>query len=722
MKRSTRLTHVRQLALGVGLLGVGLLTGCGVALSTPSSATDYNPPPSIHGQVNMGKNNIGFSKITIYQTVNTGTAGPDGRYTGTAKVLGTTTADAGGTWAMPASVKCSSPDMFYVVAAEGVPYLGFDTFTNEPNNTKTMMMTAVGDCSILNQSNVSIFTNEATTVAAVNALAPFISVSGQTVNVVSSATNYAGVNGVGTAASAAGLKHAFANANNLDAYDTGVYNTATGGNAIYEGGTINMPLLGTLAYMQYLGDVGSDAGGGDYTYRDQLLKLTTPPGGSEPATTLEAMLNIAQRKYNIANVVPLWQLTQTQMPHPTTTCQANNSVGHYATYNCAPYFPQLLSSSNLSDFSVAITYPKGYGQTSTGQGLAYPLYVALDANDNVYVANASASSSAKGNVIAIESSTGNILWTSNDDTGSFKDPRAIAVDSQNHVFAVSKSVGTGSPVAITEWNASTGTTMQTIPTTGLTNLAGIAVDAHNNLWVTSGTAGFAEYTNAGSNTYTAGTPVTTVALGQVQIDQNQNVWAASATTANQMYFLPNTGTAAAPAYASPVKSTPIAGTGHFGVGIDATGAAISMTAGTGTGVYKTTVTGTGASATLSASVVATTAVASPKQGQTDGIGSYWAVDNASGKPIFRYVPGVAAAVAYLPCYAEQGGTYAGAPSGSNTSISCTATGLSSKLDLAIDSTGSVWTTGAATGVVTQILGVAAPTWPLKSQAKHGVMP
>lgn len=735
MKRSTRSTYVRQLALGAGLLGVGLLTGCGVNLSTPSSGTNYNPPPQINGQVTNGKNNIGGSKITIYQTVNTGTVTPQGRYVGTAKVLGTTTADAGGKWTMPSNISCSSPDMIYVVAEGGKPYMGFESFTNEPNNSKMLLMTAVGDCSILNNNFVTIFTSESTTVAAVNALAPFISVNGTTVNVVSSATNYAGDNGVGTASNAAGLKHAFANANNLAPYDQGYFNSATGKRPLGQGGFISLPLVSTLAYIQYLADCGSDAGGGDYTYRDQLLSLTTPDGGSEPATTLEAMLNIAQWNYPSANAVALYTLSQHRQPHTSTPA---DPVDIHPPYNRSNYWPLLtgVDAYNFQDWSVAIYYPQGYGQTANGQGLSYPLYVAIDANDNVYVANAVGGTSYKGNVIAMDSA-GNLLWTTDDDLDSYISPRGIAVDSKNHVFSVSNNFASPATPQITEWDATNGTRLQQLPI--VTNAVGITVDLHDNVWVSFATGGvpIVEYVTDGSNNFTAKTftipPVPTEVLGQISVDPNQNIWAASntSTNPNHIYFLPNTGTVDAPAYDAALQSIATPGTINYGVAIDKNGVAWS---GTTSGVYNTTVSGSGASATLATSLVGSTGNANPRQGQIDGIGAFWSVTNNSSTPLYRFTPGAAAAVPYYPCYADQttynpANTTAAAATGSKTNIQCTRTNnvttaanLGSKLDLAIDSTGSVWTTGANYAYVAQILGVAAPAWPLLSSGKRGVMP
>jgi hypothetical protein len=146
------------------------------------------------------------------------------------------------------------------------------------------------------------------------------------------------------------------------------------------------------------------------------------------------------------------------------------------------------------------------------------------------------------------------------------------------------------------------------------------------------------------------------------------------------------------------------------------------TNGTGSGVYKTTVTGSGSSAVLNASSVAANPAAASRFLDIDGRGSIWYLDNTTGTYLYQYVPSASSTTSYYPCY--NAGTMTG--TGTSTSVVqvCT-TGISTKLDLAIDSTGSIWVASygnSGGGRMVQIIGLAAPTVPLKALGKPGVMP
>jgi hypothetical protein len=136
------------------------------------------------------------------------------------------------------------------------------------------MMTALGPCSALTPSTF-IQINEVTTVAAVAALAPFM-------------TGYAAV-GSGSS-DAAALANAFTLASELA-------NTATGqapGANVPPGLAVPTALMNTLANV--VAACVNSAGGaaGDNSPCGSLFALTTPSGGVAPADTIKAMLYLAQ--------------------------------------------------------------------------------------------------------------------------------------------------------------------------------------------------------------------------------------------------------------------------------------------------------------------------------------------------------------------------------------------------------------------------------------------
>ena len=286
----------------------------------------------------------------------------------------------------------------------------------------------------------SIVTNEASTVAAVWALRSFISLSGTTVNVTSSSTNYGGTNRIGTPGNFAGLAHAFLNANNLSPYKIGNFVQFTGDTDSLATGGALVPVqeLNSLAYAQYLCTIGSDGTTpGSFAYCTTLYQLATPPGGTAPTNSLQAMLNIA--RYPTNNAAAIMAFTQTPIPLATPAQTGPQQI------NAGVYVPALTSFGTLTnDWSVAIYYGPAYGVSAGNVGSTVPTYVTVDSNDSVYFSNLNASSSTVGNVVAL-TSDGRSLWTSATDSVKFVSPRAIAADASGHVWVAngSTTAGTG---------------------------------------------------------------------------------------------------------------------------------------------------------------------------------------------------------------------------------------------------------------------------------------
>jgi len=724
MQGNIRSAYVRSVTACLAGVVCAMLAGCGVNGSAPP--TNYTHAVTLQGQVFAARNYMAGATVKVYATQPTGVA-TNGVYVGAAKLLATTTANTTGGWSLT-GLTCSSPDQLYVTAEAGTPYPSGFNSTTLSNNPNSLMLTAIGDCSILSSTpgtdNVtSIVTNEASTVAAVWALRNFISLNGTTVNITSAATNYAGTSGVGTASNFAGLAHAFLNANNLSPYKIGNFVQYTNGAAdVTKGGLVPVQELNSLAYAQYLCTIGGDGTtAGNFSNCTKLYQLATPPGGTAPTNSLQAMLNIANNPTNNAAAI----LTFTLTPIPGSGQTGSQQI------NAGVYVPALTGFGTLTnDWSVALYYGPGYGASTGNVGSVVPEFVTLDANDNVYFSNPNASTGTAGNVVAI-SSSGQPLWTSATDSTKLTTPRAIAADQFGNVWVVNGATGAGTGL-VEQINAANGATIQQYPSTSNT-LWGVAVDSLGNVWYSSDTTtgqNLHELTKSGS-TYTENTtfPIPpaspTYALTQVRPDSKNNIWVAglgTGTTGAAVYF-PNTGTTAAPTYTAGLMFAPLPGVAStYGIAPDAAGNSYAVTTGTGAGLYKTTVTGSGASAVLAPASVAAVTAAASRSTDIDGLGNIWYADFTTGTSLYQFVPSTAKTTPFYPCY--NAGTTTGTGTATSTVQTC-ATGISTRIDFAVDSTGSIWVASYGNGGggrIVQIIGLAAPTVPLKALGKPGVMP
>jgi hypothetical protein len=216
----------------------------------------------VTGNVHGGQQPVAFSTVQLY-TVGTTADGS----AATPLLTQTVTSDAGGNFSLTGLYSCTGATLVYLTATGGQPIPG----TTNPN---LAMMTALGPCSSLTPSTF-IQINEVTTVAAVAALAPFM-------------TGYAGVGSA--SGDAVALASAFTLASELA-------NTATGqapGANVPPGLTVPTALMNTLANV--VAACVNSAGGaaGDNNPCGNLFALTTPSGGVAPADTIKAMLYLAQ--------------------------------------------------------------------------------------------------------------------------------------------------------------------------------------------------------------------------------------------------------------------------------------------------------------------------------------------------------------------------------------------------------------------------------------------
>ena len=181
---------------------------------------------------------------------------------------------------------------------------------------------------------------------------------------------------------AAGLAHAFANAYNLVdqvTFSAGQFPTGAARLTLPHNNQATAPqtMVNTLANILQScvdsagGTVGTFSsytpGGGASTRCGDLFYYATPPGSTTPPTnTLQAALNIAN--YPTHNVDLLFQL------QPRAVFFTPDMSTDYVN-----------GTTNLISFTLSIFY-KGTGLSTDTTGLVNPVDVALDVQDNVYVA------------------------------------------------------------------------------------------------------------------------------------------------------------------------------------------------------------------------------------------------------------------------------------------------------------------------------------------------
>ena len=302
------------------------LTGCGYS---PKFSTPATGNSQYSGSVHGGQQPIVGAAIQLY-TVGTTADGS----AATPLLTSTVTSDATGSFTITGLYSCTSATQVYIVATGGNPGLS-------AANPNIALMAALGPCSSLTPSTF-ININELTTVAAVSALAPYMT----------------SISAIGSSPSdAASLASAFTLANELVDTATG---TSPGAN-LPSGFTVPTAELNTLADIlsACINSTGGTAGDGSLC--GQLFSLTTVTPNPAPANTIAAMLNIANNP--TLNVSALYALTPPTPPFQPTLTAAPASFAVVATS----------SSGGLQANPLSLTFPDtpvgvaSLAQTSTIQ-------------------------------------------------------------------------------------------------------------------------------------------------------------------------------------------------------------------------------------------------------------------------------------------------------------------------------------------------------------------
>ena len=366
--------------LGLVLAGAGLmLAGCNLSqFSAPSTAS--SALPGISGTVHGGQQPISGASFQIY-AANTSV----GKGASTALLSSPVLTNASGGFSIGAGAyTCPTPGtLVYLVATGGNPGL-----PGNVNNTAIGLMVVLGTCSSLS-TDAYVTVNELTTVASVEALAPFMA---DGAHVGSDVSNPGGLAG------------AFATAASMVNFATGQIQTAAAG--------VTQPtaLLNTLADIlaACVNTTGTTTAG---TGCGTLLKYA---GTGSATNTAGAMLGIVQAP--AANVTQLFGLVGAAVPFaptltttPTdftsaTSFQMTSAGGNegfllaidtaqhiwvytYANlYDAATDADDLIYGEKITIFdnsgSVVTTIPL------TANATAYPLQLAADPFGNMWTINA----------------------------------------------------------------------------------------------------------------------------------------------------------------------------------------------------------------------------------------------------------------------------------------------------------------------------------------------
>jgi hypothetical protein len=278
----------------------------------------------------------------------------------------------------------SPSNQVYLVATGGNPGLAPGS-----NNGALVMMAALGSCSNLSTSQF-IFVDEVTTVAAAWALAPFAS---SYASIGSSATN------------PMGIENAFLDANLLA-------NTADGMAATLPSNlTIETGKLYALADA-LANCVNSDGG----SACSPLFSAATPSGGSAPADTFSAALNIVRN--------PGW----------------NVAAVYAASSGYAPYATTLTKAPN--DWTMSLTI--------TGGGLSIPTALGVDSQNNVWVAN-------QDGPLSVFNAQGSPLSSTGFGEGDMAQTYGLAIDTSDNVWVTNYNGGGNQTGSVTEfYGASSG--------------------------------------------------------------------------------------------------------------------------------------------------------------------------------------------------------------------------------------------------------------------------
>jgi hypothetical protein len=505
-----------------------VLSGCGGAPFQTSTVVNAKAGVALKGRVHGGQQPIVGASVYLYAA---GTAG----YGGASKSLlksgaGTSedgngnyyvTTDANGDFTIGGDYTCpASTTQVYLYSIGGNSGSG--------TNSAAGLLAALGTCSNLT-SSVFAIVNEVSTVATAYAIAGY-------------ATDATHVSSSGSALALTGVTNAFATVQNLETLGTGQSLTITPA----QNGTAPGYEINTLADIlaACVNTNGSTASGMPCnTLLSNAMNGSTMP--TETATAAINIAhnpgaNVATL-YVLATANPPFQPTLA-----STTGTPNDWTVGIDYGGCVTSFPEGLAIDGSGNVWLADQDPDGICEFSplgvpaassgyTGGGLASPWDVAIDSLGDVWVTNEYGNSDTSGSVSEF-SSTGSVLSNAGMygfTGGQLSLPWGIAIDSNDNVWIADGNPNTTTfGYDITEYN-SAGSNYANSPYSngGLDNPVNIAIDTSNNVWIANGSGSISEFSSAGSPISPDSTGYTGGGLesnsdgtGGIAIDASGNVW------------------------------------------------------------------------------------------------------------------------------------------------------------------------------------------------------
>ena len=468
-------------------------------VTSPSQAspTKSYPLSGFTGAVRVGSLPVAGASVQLFAAGTTGNGS-----TPTALLSTPAATDSTGTFAIGSNISCPYSNSVVYLLANGGSASG-----SGASNTAITLAAMLGTCSGL-KSGAPVVINEATTVAAAWAMAPFLAGGGQ---IGATATNSSGI----TLAAATAL--------NLVNPVTGTAPGAT----FPASGTAPANRINTVANVLYACTISS---GASSTSCAQLFAAAST-SNSAPTNTLDAAMNIA--KSPGANVATIYGLAGAANAYSPSLSAAPSDWTLFATYSGGgmngPSSLSIDSQGNVwvaNYFSVASLFSNTGTATFqsgiSGNGLMNSYGGAVDVNDTMWIANEQSASSVNNGLgsLTLLNNTGSA--TAQYTSGGLNFPIAVAFDTSGVAWVVDYGnshltllSGSGSPLS-----GANGYTAA-----NLVFPSAIATDSKCNAYVA----------NQSGNTITRviadGSSFTDFVVGQgptsVAVDSADNVWSAN---------------------------------------------------------------------------------------------------------------------------------------------------------------------------------------------------
>lgn len=472
--------------------------GCGMGGRAPGS--QLGPATiSISGIAHGGRQAIANATVYAFAAGNTGYGSPAG-------LLATATTDGTGGFSFSASnptpngITCPSgsdpnySNILYFVIAGGDPGGG--------TNPASILLSVVGDCSFEETNNNFIFINEITTVAAMTAFQQFFNptidgshtlAAGTGENFGTSATNTQGINDAQSA------MYALVSTTNGTPQTT----STRAGLGITMNINSNDPDKIRLAANVLAACVNS-TGAGSAACSTLFSGVNSTPA----VDTLQAAYYMASNPTDLVG----------STSNIATVCGAAVPSSPYSqsTYTCS-------STTAVPDWTLGITYSTN-GQVGGNYFFNSAEYLAIDSNDNIWVANFGSTTATTNNTVS-EMNTGGVPL-SNVLTGVMKGPSALAIDPSDDIWVLTRGSSTTPSSFVYEYNTNNSSTssyaVSTYP-------SGLAIDGNGDIYT------FASAFKSSGNLdevpygYTVGTALN-LATGiasdftAMAIDGNDNIW------------------------------------------------------------------------------------------------------------------------------------------------------------------------------------------------------